>query len=352
MIINVYYAFIGAYKLMQHKLIYNDDCSVALFINNSKMHENFENKYSLTEHVDYWFDWEVILKNVMQTYVSPFKCEETVTLEQGLESLRIFLKDRYLVEKDDTQLKIAFEEFRTIIDPEAISAEKFKQSLKPLDLIKKGLIWFFSNFKKYKPYIDAQPKHIDNFEDSEIWKFWLTCTNKVKRHFNIKFQYNKKKMSIKQCFMACYEYVKKDALIDGATSPLCECFWEDQYLLSSTKIDNGSIYYPTSHIACWYDWMYMAQEVVEKYDVDFASSLEKELSLEQGLEAMRIFIDKYYYQKNKEISLVDIFKNMDYQINNNLESSDLWQSWVNSFNEAKKFDKVFYKPYFINHDVP
>ena len=54
--------------------------------------------------------------------------------------------------------------------------------------------------------------------------------------------------------------------------------------------------YPTSHIACWYDWMYMAQEVVEKYDVDFASSLEKELSLEQGLEAMRIFIDKYYYQ--------------------------------------------------------
>lgn len=107
----------------------------------------------------------------------------------------------------------------------------------------------------------------------------------------------------------------------------------------------GSIYYPTQDPACWYNWMECVQLVVDKYNVQFSVDSKEGVFLEQGLEAMRIFIEKNYFQKNHEISLLVAFKDMDEQINNNLESSVMWQSWLICFNEAKNFDKVFYKPY-------
>lgn len=198
MVINAYHAFISAYGFIKYQLYFSWD-SLELFVNNTKMYQNFDTRYSPTESVFYWFDWKW---SINKEYVCPFKCEKTVTVEQGLECLRIFLRDRYLLEKKDISLKTVFNELRYIIDPEAILAEQFKKSLKPLDLIKKGCRCFVSAFKKYTPVIEVQPKHSVNFETSEIWQFWLDCVDKV-QDFNIQFEYNKKKISPKQCFMAC-----------------------------------------------------------------------------------------------------------------------------------------------------
>ena len=352
MIINAYYAFIGAYKFVKFGLATCSNDSIELFINRAKLHANFDDRYSPTENIYEWFEWEAIIKNLTQKYVCPVKCDKTVTLEQGLECLRIFLRDRYLSEKKDMPLKTAFEELRSIIDPEAILAEQeailaeqFKKSLKPLDLIKKGWECFLSAFKKYTPVAEVQPKYYNaNFETSEIWQVWLVCVDKVK-DFNIQFQYNKKKISQKQCFMACYEYVKMDSHCSDFDAKKPGEYWKVSDLLDDTDMVHGSIYYPTQDLGCWYNWMECVQLVVNKYNVQFSSDPKQGLSLEQGLEAMRIFIEKNYYRKNHKVSLLVAFKEMDEQINNNLESSDMWKSWLSCFNEAKNFDKVFYKPY-------
>jgi hypothetical protein len=142
--------------------------------------------------------------------------------------------------------------------------------------------------------------------------------------------------------MACYEYVKMDSLYDELKINQ-DCTWAASDLLSLTNMENGTELFPTKDIAYWYDWMDLVQEVIEKHDVKFATDSEEGLSLEQGLEAMRIFVEKYYYNKNNDILLIDVLKNMDQQINNNLETTEMWKYWIECFKEAKKFDKIFYK---------
>lgn len=136
--------------------------------------------------------------------------------------------------------------------------------------------------------------------------------------------------------MACYEYVKMDSHCRDFDATTTGEYWQVSDLLSSTSMERGTIYHPTLDPACWYEWMECIQ---------FSVDPKEGLSLEQGLEAMRIFIEKNYYQKNHEVSLLVAFKEMHEQINSNLEYSDMWQSWLSCFNEAKNFDKVFYNPY-------
>jgi|GEM_PF-1125147 hypothetical protein len=349
MFISVYHGFIACYEFLKYydAGIYsnNYDNSVICFLNASNICENLENKYSPTTNLSVWFDWEASVMKAIKVCICPFVCEEKITLEQGLECVRIFLKDRYLLDKKDASLKIVFEELQFIIDPVAVLNRKFRQSCKLLDMIKKSWLWSFSRFKKNRTVIEPtaiQLKHDINFEYTEIWKFWLTCIEKSKK-FNKSFQYNKKKISIKQCFMACYEYIRAGSNYDKPNFSVNK--WEVRDLLILTEIEDKSLSFPTNDITyyCWYDWMDLVQEVIEKYDVKFATDSEEGLSLEQGLEAMRIFVEKYYYNKNNDILLIDVLKDMDRQINNNLETTEMWKYWIECFKEAKKFDKIFYK---------
>ncbi len=344
MLINIYHAYISCYEFSKRESEPLRFHSVIDFLISAEIYKNLDNKYSPTTDVSTWFIWKRYVTGAIQKYACPFVCEKEITLEQGLESMRIFLKDRYLIDKEDATFKEVFKELQSIIDPESVAAEKFRKSLNPLHLITRSLLWIFSNLKKTKNFAElnfSQPKHDINFEHSEIWKFWLTCIEKSK-DFNIKFQYNKKRIGINQSIMACYEYIRMDSMCDEATGPCYE--WKSYDLLIETDMEHGTLSTPTPNNGRgWYKWMNCVQEATEKYNVNFADDPAEGLSLEQGLEAMRIFIEKYYYNKNNDIALVDVFKDMDRQINNNLETTDMWQCWLECFNEARKFDKIFYK---------
>jgi hypothetical protein len=195
MFINVYHVFVSCYEFLKREREPFRFHSIIEFCSSTEMHKNLDDKYSPTIDVSIWFIWRWYVAKAINKYKCPFVCEEKVTVEQGLESVRIFLKDKYLLDKEDAPLKIAFKELQSIIDPEAILAENFRRSWKPLDLFKRGLQWFFSNFKKTKTLAELdliQPKHDINFEHTEIWKFWLACIEKAKK-FNVTFKYNKKK---------------------------------------------------------------------------------------------------------------------------------------------------------------
>lgn len=67
---------------------------------------------------------------------------------------------------------------------------------------------------------------------------------------------------------------------------------------------------------------------------------EEGVTLEQGLECVLIFIDKYYYQKNKNILLIEVFKNQDLILKNKdtLKDNNIWKAWLNCFEEARRID--------------
>ena len=133
-------------------------------------------------------------------------------------------------------------------------------------------------------------------------------------------------------------FIKNDYVIDSGT-------WEVRDFLGNILLfppGDGKIIIHTGDPAYWYDWKELLEEAVAKDK----SILDEEhgLTLEQGLVAIQYFLEQRYWLKNKDMLLKDAYDDLVATYNsseNNLESSQLWQEWLEAVAVGKKFEKVF-----------
>lgn len=170
---------------------------------------------------------------------------------------------------------------------------------------------------------------------TDLWCSWLECF-KQSLKVNINNYVKLKKLSIYQCFLACYEYIKYDCRYNEKDGTF-ETRWKVSDLLSaiSRELSNDG---DTDDPAYWEDWIDMVNYIISKGNVEFASN-DDGVTLEQGLECVRMFVDQYYF-KNKDALLIEVFKDLDLVLKNKetLKDSDIWKSWVNCFKAVKLID--------------
>jgi hypothetical protein len=166
------------------------------------------------------------------------------------------------------------------------------------------------SYKSIFSILKAQKnKPIKQFETTKTWQSWLECF-KESQTINTFPPKKLKTLSASQCFWTHYEYIKYD-----------DYRYEE----------DGTLY--------WEDWIEIVNNVISKENVDFALNNEG-VTLEQGLEAVRMFVDKYYDQQDKNILLINAAKDLDEVLKDKhtIKDSHAWTVWLDCFEEAKKLD--------------